>query len=135
MSMCKKGVIILFGLALFFSFFSYFIFQNILFEEGRVSILISVPIGIILALLACLYLSNIYDLKTWSPKNPDSSFLNNNGLAWGLVLGALTTGVVTRLLGQFALGFLFVTLGIWLLITIGYIVFHSCRNERSSQSD
>lgn len=134
MSVCKKSVLIFVGLAIYVVFFGFFTLSNILFDEGRISILWSIPLGIILGVVTCLFASNYYDLKTWKPKDPNAAFADTNGL-WGPPLGVLIANIVSRFFGEFVTAFVLVCTGVWLLITIGFVVFHSCRHDRSSKPD
>ena len=126
MSSCKKGFLALVGIT---AFLSVAIFSNFQSGEGQVSILWGLLIGVILGVFMCLYLSTSYNTKTWEPKNPNAKFNNINGL-WGPAIGVLIAGIMSRYFEPLVGGFIFGCIVTWLLITVGYIVFHSCKNAR-----
>ena len=131
MSMCKRGIIVLTGIAIFFGFAISSSFQA---GESQVSMLWGMLLGIILGITMCLYLSKSYDLKTWEPKNPNSPFAKINGL-WGPAVGVFLANIISRFFGPIVGDFVFGCNVTWLLITIGYIVFHSCRSETGEKYD
>jgi len=126
MPSCIKGFLALVG---FTMLISLGIFSNFQSGDGQVSILWGLLLGIVLGLAMCLYLSASYNTETWEPKNPNSKLNNINGL-WGPALGVLIAGIISRYLGPIVGGFIFGCIVTWLLITVGYIVFHSCKNAR-----
>ncbi|MFO7683255.1 MAG: hypothetical protein R6X34_24745 [Chloroflexota bacterium] len=127
MSVCKRGFIAFAGMTIFIGLA---IFSNFHSGEGQTSILWGIPAGIILGIAMCLWVSRTHVLRNgiWEPKDPDAPFANTNGM-WGPPLGVLIVNIISRYLDPVIGGFIFGCTGIWLVITVGYIVFHSCRDK------
>jgi hypothetical protein len=135
MSICNRVRIIVLGSVLFVGFFSFHVFSTILFENGQIGILLSIPIGIAFGALICWYIAETHDLKTWRPKDPNWELSKGRYIQWGAAAGIIIGGAAARFLGLFARSFIFETLGIGLLIMFGFIMFHSCRSENKSKTN
>lgn len=135
MSACKKSILVFIGIAIFFGFA---ILSNIWSDNRQINILWSMPVGIILGIATCWYISTSYsyDLTTQKlkPTKTDAPFANTNGL-WGPPLGVLLANIISRFLGPVIASFVFECTGVWLLITIGFIGFLSCRSKTREKKD
>jgi len=114
MSACKKSFLFTLGIAVFFGFAMW---SNIPADEGQISILWSMLIGIILGVFSCLYLANFYNLETGTSKFTKTKW------RWGAPLGVLTATIISRFLGPVIAVFVFECIGVWLLITMSYLTF------------
>jgi hypothetical protein len=134
MSVCNRLIVLMLVSILVVGFGSYLVFSAILFGNGQIGVLFSIPVGIVFGALMCWYIAKTHDLRTWRPKDPNWEYSNDKFVRWGVIVGLILTSFAARFLGLFARGFILETLGIGFLVVIGFTMFHRCRSNKDEKT-
>ena len=117
-----------------FSFFLFFMTVNFILGAITFGFLWGMPIGIILGILMCIYLSKSQDFDHMQPNNPGKPYFTRTVSIFA-ILGVLVANIVLRSFSQEVADFILGCGLMWLFISLGFITFQRCKNKSSSNSN
>ncbi len=115
----KFGIVGGLGLLFAFSFLLVVTYHPLLFYWG-------LPLGFILGIVTCIYLSEAWDPYLLEPRNPKTKKASWN-LLWVVPLGVLVANITSKFLGEDVRQLLLGCAFGWIFVTFGYFIIQAWR--------